>query len=293
MSDSTMLIRRKGICENPDCDMCMTRTVQEIEPGEDFICAECGLPLKEVSDKKTKKSGQGGNKGLLYGVIGGVVLLGGGAAGWFMMGDSDKDTEGNEINIESISFDNDLIEVTPAGSTTAVVAIDPAESNEPLVWSSGDETIATVDSEGNVTGVNEGSTTITVVGSRSGKETSADVKVTKAETGSATGNGTTTSGSGTGTDSGTSVGKSSGKLTMTYGTYDGPVSAGKANGLGGVFTFNRSFTLDLKDGHGNTVELASGDKIIDSKFTDGKLRQGEIHFKDGSRKYISGLNQAL
>ena len=86
MSDSTMLIRRKGICTNPDCDMCLSREVQEIEPGEDFVCAECGAPLKDAG--KIPTPGGDTKKNKLIPIIIGVVaiLLGGGAAWYFLSG---------------------------------------------------------------------------------------------------------------------------------------------------------------------------------------------------------------
>lgn len=219
-----MLIRKKGICENPDCDMCITRTVQEIEPGEDFICAECGSPLKEVKENGTK--GPGGNgKGMLYAIIAAVVVLGGAAGWWFFGASSDKATpEEEETEV-----------VTEEGQETDVVETTPAQP---------------------------GTTTTTPGGSTSTTPAPAATPKT-------------------------------GTLTLMNGVYSGPVKGGQPNDMGGEFTVTRAFTLDLKDGYGTTVELAPGDKIITTKFTDGKFRQGEIHFKDGARKYVSGLNQAL
>lgn len=219
MSDSTKLIRRKGICKNPDCDMCMSREIQEIEPGEDFICADCGVPLQEVNEKKAGGSNGGGNKSVMMIIIAVAVLAVIGACAWFFMGSG---TGGND------------------GADSTAVVVEKVE--EVAVVSGATQAPAATD-------------------------------------------GTATTGS--------TAGASSKSVTMQYGKYEGPVSGGQPNGIGGTFTFTTSYTLDLKDGYGNTVDLNAGDKIIDTKFEDGCLQQGEIHFADGKRKYISGLNQKL
>lgn len=289
MSDSTMLIRKKGVCTNPDCDMCMTRTVQEIEPGEDFICSDCGVPLKEVSGKPNGGDGPGGckGKGKLIGIIAGAAVVLGGGGAWFFLG-GDKSADKNNSDIESMSFTVTSIEVAPQKTGTATLAIEPADHNETLAWTSSNEAVATVDSEGTVTGVAAGKATITVKSDRTGKEASVDVNVPGQTTppgGGGNGGGSNGGGNGGGT--------TTGKLTLNYGVYSGPIKAGKPDDMGGEFKFTRAMTLDLKDGYGTTVELAPGDVIRSTKFTDGKLRQGEIIFKDGSRKYVTGLNQAL
>ncbi len=295
MSDSTMLIRKKGVCTNPDCDMCMTRTVQEIEPGEDFICADCGVPLKEVSGKDKSNHGKpstGGGKGKLIGIIAGAAVVLGGGGAWFLLG-GDKSADKDNCDIESMSFTTTSIEIAPQGTETATLAIEPADHNETLAWTSSNEAVATVDSEGKVTGVAPGKATITVKSDRSGKDASVDVNVSGQTTppGVVTGGGSNGGGSNGGGSNG--GGTTTGKVTLNYGIYDGPIKAGKPEGMGGEFKFTSAMTLDLKDGYGTTVELAPGDIIRSTKFSDGKLRQGEILFKNGSRKYITGLNQAL
>lgn len=221
-----MLIRKKGICTNPDCEMCMMRTVQEIEPGEDFICADCGMPLKE--EKETKKTTSGGtNKLMLYIGIA-VIVVAGAAVGWWLA-TGDKATEGVTEKTE--------IEVTTDTTETDNATTTPAET-----------TVETT-------------------------ETTSNHKTEGPQT-------TTTASAAT-------------TVNTAYGTYNGPVKAGKPDGFGGEFKFTRAMTIDLKDGYGTTVDVAPGDKIISTKFENGNLRQGEIHFTDGRRKVITGINQAL
>ncbi len=229
MSD-TMLIRKKGVCTNPDCEMCMMRTVQEIEPGEDFICADCGMPLKEVTEK-----GPGGDPGksklvLYIGIA--IIVVAGAAVGWWL-------ATGDKATTEEVTTETE-IEVT-------------TETTKPA-----DDNATEMPAETEVTTNDNNATTTT--------ETSVTPVVPAS---------------------------SASTVSTAYGSYNGPVKAGKPDGFGGEFKFTRAMTLDLKDGYGTTVDLAPGDKIISTKFEKGNLLQGEIHFKDGRRKVITGLNQAL
>ena len=47
-----------GVCNNPNCDLCLNRDIQEIEVGEEFVCKECGKPLTETE----KGGGSSGDK---------------------------------------------------------------------------------------------------------------------------------------------------------------------------------------------------------------------------------------
>ncbi len=76
---------------------------------------------------------------------------------------------------------------------------------------------------------------------------------------------------------------------LDWGTYDGPMAGGVPHGFGGSITVSSSHTIDLKKASGETVQVSRGDKIMNVKMDNGRLRQGEIHFADGTRKYISGL----
>ena len=77
--------------------------------------------------------------------------------------------------------------------------------------------------------------------------------------------------------------------SLGWGRYDGPMSGGKPNGFGGTITVSGYHSIDLKKASGETVEVNSGDKIMNVKMENGRLRQGEIHFADGTRRFISGL----
>jgi hypothetical protein len=60
---------RYGICLNDNCEKSKSKEVQEIPARKDFVCSECGKPLRECPPPK-----KGGNTKLI-GVIAGVVVL--------------------------------------------------------------------------------------------------------------------------------------------------------------------------------------------------------------------------
>ena len=79
---------RYGICLNDSCSKCKTKEVQEIPARKDFVCAECGKPLRECPPPK-----KGGNGKLIGIVAAAVVVLGGGAAALFMGGGDEQPVE--------------------------------------------------------------------------------------------------------------------------------------------------------------------------------------------------------
>ncbi len=70
-------------------------------------------------------------------------------------------------------------------------------------------------------------------------------------------------------------------------SYSGPMKGGQPNGIGGKLTFKSGYQLDLKDGKGTKLQINAGETIENTKFENGKLRQGELHRKDGTRKWFN------
>ena len=70
-------------------------------------------------------------------------------------------------------------------------------------------------------------------------------------------------------------------------SYNGPMKGGQPNGIGGKLTFKSNYSLDLKDGKGTKLDIKAGETIENTKFENGKLRQGELHRKDGTRKWFN------
>lgn len=70
-------------------------------------------------------------------------------------------------------------------------------------------------------------------------------------------------------------------------TYNGPTQSGQPNGIGGSLYFNKDFQLDLQDIKGTKLNISTGETIENTKFENGKLRQGELHRNDGTRKWFN------
>lgn len=79
--------------------------------------------------------------------------------------------------IKSITPGAALYKVKPGKTRQITVTVDPAESGEELVWSSSDESVATVDANGVVTGKKNGTVTITAMGKYSKVKGTCKVKV--------------------------------------------------------------------------------------------------------------------
>lgn len=77
---------RYGICLSDSCQKCKDKTVQIITGRKDFVCEECGKPLREVPRPQTAWE-KNGKK-----IIGGIAALAiaGGATAFFVLG-GDKD----------------------------------------------------------------------------------------------------------------------------------------------------------------------------------------------------------
>lgn len=107
--------KRIGVCNNPDCDLCLSREHQEIEFGEEFVCRECGKPLKEFEEKKKKKTG---NKLPL--IIGAAVILIGGLVAILTFGGKSEPTPSEEpITIDSTNIAVEVVEEPVVEDTLA------------------------------------------------------------------------------------------------------------------------------------------------------------------------------
>ena len=79
--------------------------------------------------------------------------------------------------ITELQIERTLYKVKPGNTKSLAVLLKPADGSEEILWSSGDSSIAKVDSSGVVTGVKYGTVTITATGKYSGKKDTCQVKV--------------------------------------------------------------------------------------------------------------------
>ena len=79
--------------------------------------------------------------------------------------------------LDSITFDRALYKVKPDKTKKPVITLQPADSSDELIFTSSDDSIATVAADGTVTGKKYGTVTVTVTGKYSGVKASCKVKV--------------------------------------------------------------------------------------------------------------------
>ena len=78
---------------------------------------------------------------------------------------------------ESITLSAESLKVKNGKTKPLTATVFPADAQEPLIWSSSDETLATVDENGVISGLQNGYVTITCTGEYSGVSASCQVKV--------------------------------------------------------------------------------------------------------------------
>lgn len=273
------MAKKKGICKNVDgCDLAAEKTIQEADNSQ-FVCSECGKPLFPIEEKK--KGGSAGKGKLIGIIIAAVVVLAGAGFGIskFVF---------NAPKIDKVKLDKQIITLVLGESSSESLKATVLDGNgkevkdAKVIFETGDEAVATVTQNGEVTAVKKGNTSITVkIDGKENLSTACQVEVIeKNEDPIPPEEPDPTPPVDT---------RTSGKVSVGYGTYDGPLSNGKAHGIGGEIIVTSTYTIDLKKASGETVTVHRGDKIMNVKMENGRLRQGEIHFNDGTRKYISGL----
>lgn len=109
---------RKGKCNNPECELCLSREIQELEVTEEFVCRECGKPLKELESKGSKKKKS--NKKLPIIIASAVVVVGAAIGGIFAL------SGGSDEPVEMAAFDSMPMVSAPNTTVTAdtVVVVD-------------------------------------------------------------------------------------------------------------------------------------------------------------------------
>ena len=79
--------------------------------------------------------------------------------------------------ITELSIERNLHKIKPGNSKSLVLTVAPADSGEEIIWTSSDPSVASVEPDGTVTGINYGTVTITATGKYSGLTDSCTVKV--------------------------------------------------------------------------------------------------------------------
>ena len=270
--------KRYGVCENFDnCSNAKSRKVIELDELDDFICPECHSELHEIKKK------DGINPKLIIIIAALVVLLGGGGAAAYLL-------YFNQPTVKEICLNKTKAEIElPADFCsflydTLTVTATPESADAKYVWSSSNEGIASV-ADG-IVAIKGGNGEVTIKVALADnpqikdscvytityqpnddydEESDLDEEIND-ENG---------------------AGNTPGNVDLGYAIYDGPRKNGKPNGIGGTLIFKRSYSIDLKKAPAEYVNVYRGDKIVNAKFIDGRLVQGEIHFTDGTRRWIN------
>lgn len=133
---------------------------------------------------------------------------------------------------------------------------DPGNANEPVNWSSSNESAATVDGSGTVTAVGAGTATITAT--TAVKKNTASIVVTV-------------------------KGKSTG-VDLPYGTYTGASKNGKPHGVGRL-VYSKAMVINS---HDPKKRMAQPGESVQGQFVNGEITIGK-HF-DASGNLIQSLN---
>lgn len=267
-----------GICLNDECPKCKEKAVQQIPMRKDFVCEECGRELRECPPPKKF------NKTPIIIAAVAVVLLGGGAGAYFgLRGGNDTpevapiDTPAVEQTVAtpevettplSLVINQGMFDMTVGGAETVVATCEPADAEVTLTYVSDDEKVAMVSQTGEIHAIAAGETIITITAQTKDGETAtarANVNVKKAAAATKASNG----------------------ASLGWGNYSGPMQGGKPHGAGGTIRVSSSYSIDLKDGKGGTLQVYPGETIENTKFENGRLRSGELHRKDGTRKWFN------
>lgn len=281
----------KGICKNfGECDLADNKEIQEVEKSN-FVCEECGKPLHPIEKSGKTASTGPGNKKLIIAIVAGILGLGviGGIIYAFTGGDDSKEGKKPEDSEKVLTLNHYEKELSVGSNDTLVAMIKPEGAEATLLWKASKTGILEV-KDGIVKAIKAGEGKVRLQAIIGADTLQAICKYTVKEDTLKT----------VKVDSVDIKNKKDkpeppqpeppvGPISLGWGTYDGPRSGRTPHGFGGSITVKSHHTIDLKKATGETVELAPGDKIMNVKMDNGRLRQGEIHFSDGRRKFISGL----
>ena len=171
--------------------------------------------------------------------------------------------------VTGVKLDRENASVQVGKSITLTAAVQPENATDQnVVWSSSDPAIATVNEEGKVTGIAEGTATITVTTVDGNRTATCTVTVTKATTGGTTGGSSSSTSTATETrDDGTTVTtvtKPDGSVTETVTQPDG----------------TKSETVTTKDGDVTiTVTDENGEELVKAEIP-ATIPEPETKFED-------------
>lgn len=245
---------KKGICKNYDnCSLADSGEIQETDPTE-FKCSECGKDLHEIKD------GPGPGTKLPL-IIGGAaaVLIGLGGGGYFLFSGNKPDDDRAAFVADSLRQAAEQKRI--ADSLRFVAEQEAAEEARLQAEQEEAEALRLAEEQQRIADSIRVADSIRIADSIAAATKTKPSQGQSTQTNSSNWNG--------------------------VATYNGPMQGGQPNGFGGTLTFKSNYQLDLKDGNGTKLDIKAGETIVNTKFENGKLRQGELRRKDGTRKWFN------
>lgn len=107
---------RYGICLNDNCQKCKNKEVQQVSSRKDFLCEECGKPLRECPPPKS-----GPNK-MIIAAIAAVIVIAAGIGIFFGFSgeDTPESTPVDSLNVQTDSLPQSSDTVTVVKTDTIV-----------------------------------------------------------------------------------------------------------------------------------------------------------------------------
>lgn len=273
----------KGVCRNyGECSLADDKEIQEVDKLN-FVCEECGSPLHECNSGSGSSNKLNGRAKVIGVAAGAFCLLGGlGWGGYALLSGNGEQGE-NPVPV-AIILDRSELEMKVGDKDTVVAQVKPEGAKATFIFKKKGDNIQLTNT-GEVSALKAGEAEI-LVKCNENQEIHALCKVKATEPDSVSEPVPPTPEGGEGKEP---IVTSPKTYNLGWATYDGPMSGGKPDGFGGTIVVKTSYTIDLKKASGETLRLNPGDKIVSVKMENGKLRQGEVHFSDGTRRFLSGL----
>lgn len=279
-----------GICTNMEpkqdgtmCSLCQKKEKQAIRSTKDFVCAECGAPLTEVTPPRPFPTK------ILISILSIILLVAAVVIGIVRQREDgetvpdDSISSGNSETIVNynvtLSIDKDALTLDVGTSETlkAMVTTIPDNLNATfsVSFTSDNIDVAQVDNAGVVRAVAEGETTITVVAwSPEGGADTAKVRVTVNDIVLPDQNPKPSD------DNQGSSKRGSSKIS--FGTLDGSISYDN----NATIKVTKQHTIQLKDAKRSTITLYFGDELRQCRIRKGVLESFQIIRQNGNRQSI-------
>jgi hypothetical protein len=264
---TTNLTVKKGQCINfGNCPKADSKEVIEVKLGDDFICPECGGTLVELPPQKNHLK-------LILIIAGAVLALGGGGfAVYYNLIQEKVEIISEVIDAVEAPADKEPIEVEPqqelvtgvtlsptsqtlsVGKTlqlTATVLPDNAD-NKAVSWESDNTAVATVDDDGKVKAIAEGTAKITVKTQDGYNTATCNIKVTNC------------------------------MVTIPCGKYEGQSRNCQPHGMGTI-RYTCHVQICPSDPEKRCAE--AGQYLV-GQFRDGKLLQGKLYDRNGTQLFV-------